>query len=92
MDIPDSLTHRIEIFKENGYVWSDLANLFRPHSWIQVMFGQGLFPEHCHGATRILPTHLLKEELAKVSSAVSQNLAKLPDHSDFIQQYCPAPD
>ena len=92
MDIPDSLTHRIEIFKENGYVWSDLANLFRAHSWTQVMFGQGLFPKHCHGATRILPTHLLKEELAKVRSQVSQNVAKLPDHNDFIQQYCPAPD
>jgi hypothetical protein len=37
-----------------------------------------------------LPTELLKVELAKVSTAVSQNLAKLPDHNDFIKQYCPA--
>ena len=90
MDIPDSLGHRIEMFKENGYVWSDLANLFRPHSWIQVMFGQGLFPKHCHGATRILPAELLKAEMEKVSTTVNQNLAKLPDHNDFIKQYCPA--
>ena len=90
MDIPDSLAHRIEIFKENGYVWSDLANLFRSHSWIQVMFGQGLFPEHCHGASRILPSAALKQELAKASAFVDQNLAKLPDHDDFIKQYCPA--
>jgi tryptophan halogenase len=90
MDIPDSLAHRIEIFKENGYVWSDLANLFRSHSWIQVMFGQGLFPEHCHAASRILPTAALKQELEKASAFVDQNLAKLPDHDDFIKQYCPA--
>ena len=92
MDIPDSLAPRIEMFKENGYVWSDLANLFRAHSWIQVMFGQGLFPKHCHGASRILPAELLKAELEKVATAVNQNLAKLPDHEDFIKQYCPAQD
>jgi tryptophan halogenase len=90
MDIPDSLAHRIDIFKENGYVWSDLANLFRAHSWTQVMFGQGLFPEHCHGASRILPPQALKQELEKTRAHVSQNLAKLPDHDDFIKQYCPA--
>ncbi len=90
MEIPDSLAHRIELFKENGYVWSDLANLFRAHSWIQVMFGQGLFPDSCHGASRILPPEALKAELEKLSTFVSQSLAKLPDHNDFIQQYCPA--
>ena len=87
MDIPDSLAHRIEIFKENGYVWPDLANLFRSHSWIQVMFGQGLFPENCHGASRILPPEALKLELKKLSENVNQNLAKLPVHADFIKQY-----
>ncbi len=90
MDIPDSLAHRIELFKENGYVWPDLANLFRAHSWIQVMFGQGLYPEHCHGASRILPPEALKLELEKVSALVNHNLAKLPDHNDFIKQYLPA--
>ena len=89
MSIPDSLAHRIELFKENGYVWSDLANLFRAHSWIQVMFGQGLFPKHCHGASRILPPEALKLELEKLSAVVNQNLAKLPDHNSFIKQYCP---
>ncbi len=90
MDIPGSLAHRIEMFKENGYVWSDRANLFRAHSWIQVMFGQGLFPKHSDGASRILPAELLKAELEKVSTSVDQNLAKLPTHNDFIKQYCPA--
>lgn len=90
MDIPDSLAHRIELFKENGYVWSDLESLFRAHSWIQVMFGQGLFPEHRHGAGRILPPEALKLELEKLSAFVNHNLAKLPDHSDFIKQYCAA--
>ena len=90
MEIPDTLAHRIEMFRENGYVWPDQANLFRSHSWIQVMFGQGLFPKHTHGATRILPAESLKAELAKVATSVNQNVAKLPGHEEFIKQYCPA--
>jgi len=90
MEIPDSLAQHIELFKENGYVWGDLVNLFRAHSWVQVMMGQGLFPEHRHGAGRMLPPEALKGELEKLSAFVDHNLAKLPDHADFIRQYCPA--
>ncbi len=90
MDIPDSLAHRIEIFKENGFTWPDSVSFFPAHSWTQVMIGQGLLPEHRHGASRILSPEALKVELEKLSSFVSHNLAKLPDHSDFIKQYCPA--
>lgn len=92
MDIPESLTHRIELFKENGYVWPDAVKLFRTHSWVQVMIGQGLFPKHRHGAGRILPPEALKRELEKLSASVTRNLAKLPDHNDFIKQYCPIQD
>ena len=88
MDIPESLAHRMELFQENGHVWPDLVNLFRTHSWVQVMIGQGLFPKHRHGAGRILPPEALKRELGKLSSFVNHNLAKLPDHKDFIKQYC----
>lgn len=92
MDIPESLAQRIELFKENGYVWPDSVKLFRPHSWVQVMIGQGLFPNHRHGAGRILPPEALKRELEKLSASVNRNLAKLPDHNDFIKQYCPFQD
>ena len=90
MDIPDSLAHRIELFKENGYVWPDSVNLFPGHSWVQVMMGQGLFPKHRHGAGRILPPEALRLELEKLSGYVNHNLAKLPNHNDFIKQHCPA--
>lgn len=91
MEIPESLTHRIELFKQNGYVWPDAVNLFREHSWVQVMMGQGLFPEHCHGASRIISSEALERELGKLSGSVKQNLAKMPDHNDFVKEYCPAP-
>ncbi|MDH4124064.1 MAG: tryptophan 7-halogenase [Gammaproteobacteria bacterium] len=91
MDIPDSLAHRMEIFREHGFAWPDSVSFFPAHSWVQVMFGQGLFPEHRHGASRILPPEALKLELEKLSAFVNHNLAKLPDHNDFLRQYLALP-
>jgi tryptophan halogenase len=34
MDIPETLAHRMQIFKENGYVWPDDVALFRVDSWV----------------------------------------------------------
>jgi len=90
MDIPDTLAHRLEIFKESGYVWQDEVNLFRSHSWVQVMLGQGLTPEYHHRAGCMLSPTELKQQLEGISSNVNKNLAALPSHIDFVKQYCPA--
>ncbi|MEQ9210578.1 MAG: tryptophan 7-halogenase [Pseudomonadales bacterium] len=89
MDVPESLTHRIEIFRNNGYTSSD--GVFHVTSWVQVMMGQGIYPKQHHSATRILPPDELKQQLDKIRSHIDMNLKKLPSHKDFIKQYCPAP-
>ena len=65
MEVPRNVTHRIEIFRKNGYVWPDKVNLFRIDSWLQVMMGQGVFPEGHHGGTRIPGTASLQQTLAR---------------------------
>ena len=91
MEVPRNVTHRIEIFRKNGYVWPDKVNLFRIDSWLQVMMGQGVFPEGHHGATRIPGTASLQQTLGQIRKTVSDNLAQLPDHQAFIDRYCPIP-
>ncbi len=41
MDIPASLAHRINLFRETGRVFRGPNELFGENSWIQVMLGQG---------------------------------------------------
>ena len=48
MEIPDTLKHRIELFKETGRVFKVPTELFGENSWTQVMLGQGLYPEQYH--------------------------------------------
>ncbi len=51
---PDSLAQRIALFKENAHAYQADGELFRVDSWTQVMFGQGIMPEHYHQATRAM--------------------------------------
>jgi tryptophan halogenase len=92
MEIPDSLTHRMAMFGENGYAWPDDVSLFRVDSWVQVMMGQGLTPKQHHGAGRVLPVNGLKEQMTALKSMIAQSVSKLPEHADFVKQYCPAKD
>ena len=47
MELPESLQHRIELFKQTGRVFRDGSELF-DDSWQQVMIGQGLRPQSYH--------------------------------------------
>jgi len=91
MDIPDTLAHRIEIFKNNGYVWADDVALFRVDSWVQVMMGQGLMPKDFHGAGKLTTSDSLQQSLAKIKASIDDKVQKLPTHQQFIQHYCAAP-
>jgi len=90
MEIPESLAHRMAIFKGNGYAWLDDIGLFRVDSWVQVMMGQGIMPEQHHKGSCVLPTEGLKEQMTVLRNRVANAVAQLPQHSDFIKKYCPA--
>ncbi len=90
MDVPDSLRHRMEIFKANGYVTPDAVNLFRVDSWLQVMMGQGLLPQHAHGAADLMPPQALLQQMQQIKTFVKKGVDSLPPHHEFIKQYCPA--
>src|SRR5688500_6119851 len=48
MEIPATLRHRINLFRETGRVFRVPNELFAENSWIQVMLGQGIMPEQHH--------------------------------------------
>ncbi|MEI6860097.1 MAG: tryptophan halogenase family protein [Shewanella sp.] len=88
MEIPDTLAHRIALFKETATVCITETELFRIDSWTQVMLGQGIMPQHYHP----IVDNMNKQELGKflngLNQRVNSQVAKLPSHQDFINQYC----
>lgn len=90
MEIPDSLKHRIELFRQAGRVFKVPTELFGENSWIQVMLGQGIEPEQYHPIVNMMDDDELKRFLSGIHASVGQLVSQLPDHQRFIDHYCKA--
>jgi tryptophan halogenase len=90
MEIPDSLTQKIELFRETGRVFRRNEELFAENSWVQVMMGQGIMPRSYHP----IATKLSDAEMTKLLSTIRDNVARtvagLPDHEAYVARYCGA--
>jgi tryptophan 7-halogenase len=90
MAIPDSLAHRIDMFRQTGYAYQGDSELFRTDSWTQVMLGQRIQPKTYHPAARLLAPEELTKFLAEFRASIQQVVARMPIHQDFVNQYCKA--
>ncbi len=90
MEIPDTLTHRIELFKQTGRVFKAPGELFGENSWIQVMLGQGLMPEQYHPIVNMMSDEELEKFLNGIHGAARKLVSQLPEHQRFIDYYCKA--
>ena len=90
MHIPDSLKHRIELFRQAGRVFKGPLELFGENSWIQVMLGQGITPEQYHPIVNMMSDAELAKFLTGIHDAVQRLTGQLPEHQRFIDYYCKA--
>ncbi len=90
MSIPDTLSHRIELFKHNALAFQDERELFRLESWTHVMLGQGIKPESYHPMFSTMSDEELMAHLGHIRSSITNAVSKLPPHATFVQQYCQA--
>ncbi|WP_076411100.1 tryptophan halogenase family protein [Shewanella sp. UCD-KL12] len=88
MPIPDTLAHRIELFKETANVCITETELFRIDSWTQVMLGQGIIPEHYHQIVDNMNDTELYRFLIGLKQVVDKQVSQMPSHQTFIDQYC----
>ena len=92
MNIPESLQHRIDLFRQTGRVFKVDSELFGENSWIQVMLGQGLMPEQYHPIVDEMTDDELRRFLHGAETNVTKLVGRLPEHQAFIDHYCKATD
>ena len=90
MEIPESLAHRIELFKQTGRVFRIATELFGENSWVQVMLGQGLRPEQYHSIVNMMSEEELGQFLTGIRNSAINLVNQLPEHQRFIDHYCRA--
>ncbi|KRG71484.1 tryptophan halogenase family protein [Pseudoxanthomonas dokdonensis] len=89
MEIPASLQHRIDLFRQTGRVFRVPNELFAENSWVQVMLGQGLVPEQRHPVADLMDDGELARFLDGIRDRVNKTVAQLPAHQTYVQTYCP---
>ena len=88
MSIPESLQHRIDLFKSSGRVFKVPNELFGENSWTQVMLGQGLMPESYHPIVDMMDDDELSQFLGQIEARVKRTVSQLPSHEAFLKHHC----
>jgi len=88
MSIPETLRHRIDLFRETARAFQGEGELFRVDSWTQVMMGQGIIPKHYHHVANMMTDAELQKFLNGIKSSIEKSVSTLPEHQIFVDQYC----
>lgn len=89
LEAPSTLIQRMELFKSRGRLSIPRDSQFASPSWLAVMVGQGLIPEHYDPlADRISETEL-DEYMAHVKATVARTVEAMSSHADYIRNFCP---
>lgn len=92
MEVPETLAHRLRLFKASGRVFREFGELFAENSWIAVMLGQGVIPDDYHPYADKATKAQLEEFLQNIRASIAKAVGMQPSHRAFIEEYCAAPN
>jgi tryptophan halogenase len=91
MAVPDSLGHKIELFRETGGIFPTAQDIFHLTSWLQVLWGQGIRPRGAHPFVQAVAPSDRTEYLKNIRELMAQAASALPGHGEFIARHSAAP-
>ncbi len=87
MDVPDTLTQKIELFREAGRFFRYEDELFSKPSWVAVMLGQNISPRTVDPIVNAIELRQIENSLNSMKSAMEAATAKMPTHEAFLRKY-----
>lgn len=84
MDIPDTLKNRMDIFRRTANSCVSSNELFKEHSWIAVLIGQGVIPSSYHPLADVVSEREIDDNFKKIVGSVMKRVGKLPMHEKFL--------
>jgi tryptophan 7-halogenase len=82
--LPDTLRHRIELFRGHGRLFKRDRDLFTEDSWLAVLHGQGIEPQGYHPIADQTDSGQLRRTLAQLRGAIAGAAAAMPAHAAFL--------
>lgn len=91
MDVPDSLTQKIELFRSTGQIFREEDELFTETSWAAVMMGQRIPMLGYNPLADTLDPAKTGAELDEMEKSIRFVVDQMPGHQQYLARYCPAP-
>jgi tryptophan halogenase len=88
MEIPDSLQRKLDLWKSHGRFFRHEDELFTIASWIQVLIGQNVVPDDCHGMAKVVTGEAAEDYLANISKFLVEAVDNMPSHREFVDKTC----
>ena len=86
MQIPDTLRETIDLFRADGRYFRNGEDFFALPSWVQVMLGQRIMPRGYHPMVDEMPEERLVDYVESVRAMLSQAVAAMPSHQEWIDR------
>jgi tryptophan 7-halogenase len=90
MEVPDTLNHKLAIYRARGRLLRVDNELFTEDGWLQVLAGQNVLPKGYQALVDLQPTAEVERYLASVREVVAKCVDVMPTHEDYIQRHCAA--
>jgi tryptophan 7-halogenase len=88
--IPETLAHKLRLWRGNGHITREHEELFTEVGWFQVLVGQGIMPAGTHPIAKSISKADLQEYMDVIAKLNAREVAQMPDHATFVAQHCAA--
>lgn len=92
MAIPDSLQHKIDLFRSCGYLLQHEPEAFEKSSWLSIYHGFGITPERTDNRIDHISNADIQQQLDKIKHQLVQAGKNANSHEAFIRKHCAIPD
>ncbi len=88
--IPETLAHKLRLWRGNGHITREHEELFTEVGWFQVLVGQGIIPSGTHPIAGSISKADLQEYMNVIAKLNAREVAQMGDHAAFVAQNCAA--
>lgn len=86
MEVPASLSKKMQLWQRRGRVFRENAELFTLPSWVAVMLGQNIWPERYDQIVDTLDNGKVSAAMAQMRDAYHNTAVQMPTQEEFLKQ------
>lgn len=90
MSVPDSLQHKLELFRVRGRCFRYEDELFSVTSWVAVLLGQNVWPRGYDEIVDSMSDAELLDVLDRMQSRIAETAQAMPTQADYLRHHCAA--